>query len=353
MVVVDRVLRRARLMQPGAFALVMATGIVSVDVSQHGMRWLGVALFCLNCAAYAWLLLISALRLVFYRDQMVANFVAPGRGASFLTLAAGTCVLASQCLLVVYLPVAARALAIWGAVCGGVLVYLFLFTTMTRRVKASFSDTINGSWLVVVVATQALAVVMALLARDGTLLVRERLLFGAINLYLIGCAWYLVIITLITYRMVLLPLNARQFTPPYWINMGALAISALAGSLMILNAPPSGPLHDLLPFIRGFSLFYWASATFWIPLLVLLELWRHVFSSVPVNYEVDDWDIVFPLGMYTVCTTALAHATGARYLMAISDVGVYVSLLVWALVAIGLGYRLLHARRDALAREAR
>jgi tellurite resistance protein TehA-like permease len=65
---------------------------------------------------------------------------------------------------------------------------------------------------------------------------------------------------------------------------------------------------------------------------------------VPVNYEVDDWDIVFPLGMYTVCTTALSHATGAHYLMAISDVGVYVSLLVWVLVGGGLAYRLLHRR---------
>jgi tellurite resistance protein TehA-like permease len=344
MFVVDRVMRRARLMEPGGFALVMATGIVSVDVTQHGMPRLGQVLFWLNCVAYTWLLGISILRLVFYRDEMVANFVAPGRGASFLTLAAGTCVLATQCILVVYLPVAARVLAAWGALCGAVLVYLFLFSCMTRRVKASFSKTINGSWLVVVVATQSLGVVVALFSKGGSLLVRERLLFAGVNVYLIGCAWYLVIITLITYRMLLLPLNARQFTPPYWINMGALAISTLAGSLIILNAPPSGPLHDLLPFIKGFTLFYWASATFWIPLLAVLEAWRHILSSVPVNYEVDDWDIVFPLGMYTVCTTALSHATGAHYLMAISDVGVYVSLLVWVLVGGGLAYRLLHRR---------
>lgn len=341
-----RVMARARAMEPGGFALVMATGVVSVDLTQHGMPLLARALFWLNWAAYLWLLLISTLRFIFHRDEMVSNFVTPGRGAAFLTLAAGTCVLAIQCLLVVYLPLLARIIAVWGAVCWVVLIYLFFFSTMTRRIKAPFSATINGSWLVVVVATQALAVLVAILAQDGALSVREWLLFAAMSLYLIGCAWYLVIITLITYRMVLLPLVAREFTPPYWINMGALAISALAGSLIILHAPAQGPLHDLLPFVKGFTLFYWAMATWWIPLLVILELWRHVWSRVPVNYEVDDWDIVFPVGMYTVCTATLSRATGAEYLMVIPDVGVYVSFLLWAVVTAGLAYRLLHRRRD-------
>ncbi|HEX7386854.1 MAG TPA: tellurite resistance/C4-dicarboxylate transporter family protein [Castellaniella sp.] len=339
-----RVMARARAVEPGSFALVMATGIVSVGLTQHGMPGLGRTLFWLNCVAYLWLLGISVLRFIFYRREMVADFVAPGRGAGFLTLVAGTCVLAIQCLVVVYLPSLARAIAVWGVLCWAVLIYLFFFSTMTRRIKAPFRRTINGSWLVVVVSTQSLAVLTAILAQDGTLETREWLLFAAMSLYLVGCAWYLIIITLITHRMVLLPLVAREFTPPYWINMGALAISALAGSLIILHAPLQGPLHDLLPFIKGFTLFYWAMATWWIPLLVILELWRHVWSHVPVNYEVDDWDIVFPIGMYTVCTDALSHATGVQYLVLIPDIGIYVSLAIWLVVSAGLVYRLLGRR---------
>jgi tellurite resistance protein TehA-like permease len=344
MSLIDRLRRKARLMEPGGFAVVMATGIVSIDAVQHGMPWIGRALFALSWAAYLWLLLLSLLRFACHRDEMVRNFRTPGRDAAFLTLPAATCVLATQCLLVVYLPLLARVVATWGALCWVVLTYLFFLSTITRHDKAPFSETINGSWLVTVVATQALAVLVALLARDGTSIAHEHLLFVAVSLYLIGCAWYLIIITLITYRMVLLPLNASQFTPPYWINMGALAVSALAGSTFILNAPPQGPLYDLLPFVRGFTLFYWAIATWWIPLLVMLELWRHVWSRVPVTYEVDDWDIVFPIGMYTVCTTALAKAMGADDLLAIPNVGVYVSLFAWALVAAGLAWRLAHRR---------
>lgn len=345
MSVIDRLRHRARLLEPGGFAVVMATGVVSIDTTQHGMPWIGRALFALSGAAYLWLLQLSVLRFAWHRDEMVRDFRTPGRDAAFLTLPAATCVLATQCLQVVYLPLLARGIAIWGATCWLVLTYLFFLSTITRHAKASFSETINGSWLVTVVATQALAVVVALLARDGTSIAHERLLFVALSLYLIGCAWYLIIITLITYRMVLLPLNPRQFTPPYWINMGALAISTLAGSTIILNAPPQGPLHGLLPFVRGFTLFYWAIATWWIPLLVMLELWRHAWSRVPFTYEVDDWDIVFPIGMYTVSTTALASAMAADYLMAIPDVGVYVSLLVWALVAAGLAWRLAQRTR--------
>jgi len=330
------VLGRARAMAPGSFALVMATGVVSVDLTQHGMAVPGKVLFWLNGVAYVWLLLISTLRFIFYRDEMVANFVAPGRGAAFLTLVAGTCVLGIQCLLVVYWPLLARAIAVWGALCWLVLIYLFFFSTMTRRIKAPFSATINGGWLVVVVATQALAVLIAILARDGTLVVRERLLFAAVSLYLIGCAWYLVIITLITYRMILLPLVAREFTPPYWINMGALAISALAGSMIILHAPAQGPLHDLLPFVKGFTLLYWAMATWWIPLLVILELWRHVWSRVPVDYEVDDWDIVFPVGMYTVCTFQLANAINFPRLLVIPRCFIYLALAGWIAASLGL-----------------
>lgn len=330
-------------MEPGGFALVMATGIVSIDATQHALPAIGRVLFGLNWLAYLWLLSISALRFALYRDEMIRNFQAPRRGAAFLTLPAATCVLATQCLEVVYLPGLARALAIWGALSWLILIYLFFFSAITRRDKARFSETIDGSWLVAVVSTQALAVAVAVLARDGAPSAREGLLFVGTSLYLIGCAWYLTIITLIIYRMVLLPLHAEQFTPPYWINMGALAISALAGSLIILNAPAQGPLRDLVPFVKGFALFYWATATWWIPLLVMLELWRYVWGHIPVDYEVDEWDIVFPIGMYTVCTTAVAHAIGADYLRVIPDVGVYVSILVWAVVGVGLGWRL--ARR--------
>ncbi|MEO8801557.1 MAG: C4-dicarboxylate ABC transporter, partial [Polyangiaceae bacterium] len=136
MTVVDRMVARARRLRPGSFALVMATGIVSVDVTQHGMARLGRAFFWLNLVAYAWLLLLSGVRLARYRHEVAAQFATPGRGTAFLTTAAATCVLGTQCLLVVHLPMLARVLAVLGAVFVTVLIYLFFFVTMVRRHKA-------------------------------------------------------------------------------------------------------------------------------------------------------------------------------------------------------------------------
>jgi hypothetical protein len=64
MAIVEAISQRARGLDPGSFALVMATGIVSVDLRQHGMPWLAQALFWLNLCVYAWLLMLTALRLM-------------------------------------------------------------------------------------------------------------------------------------------------------------------------------------------------------------------------------------------------------------------------------------------------
>src|SRR3546814_11437354 len=94
-------------------------------------------------------------------------------------------------------------------------------------------------------------------------------------MFLIGCMLYLSIITLIFYRLTFLHLTTAEFTPPYWINMGAVAITTLAGSTLILNGGDQALIRDLMPFLKGFTLFFWAAATWWIPLLVILLVWRH------------------------------------------------------------------------------
>ena len=324
-----------RKLDPGSFALVMATGIVSIDANQHGMPTLAHVLFGVNAAAFVLLILLTALRLVRARQEVLNDFRNPARGAGFLTFVAASCVLASQCLLVVHWPGWATALTVLGAVSWLSLLYLLLLAVITGQRKPDFQRSINGGWLVAVVSIQALAVALTLLVAYGGATPAQGWLFAALCLYLVGAALYLILITLIFYRLLFLPLAASSFTPPYWINMGALAITTLAGSLLVLHAPDQLPLGDMVPFVKGFTLFFWATATWWIPLLAILELWRHGMRHVRLRYEVDDWDIVFPLGMYTVGTNALAQALNLDLLQPVSNIGVYISLLAWALVAAG------------------
>lgn len=347
-------LTSARALEPGSFAAVMATGIVSIDASQQSLPWLAHALFAINIVAYIGLCMLSVLRVWRFRDAMVADFVDPCTSAGFLTFVAGTCVLAAQCLIVVDAPLAAGMLGLMGAIAWVLLTYSFFVAMITRQVKRGLARSINGGWLVLIVATQSVAVVAILLSASTLITTTQPktlLLFSGLCLYLFGAGLYLLIITLVVYRMVFLPMRARDFAPPYWINMGAIAITTLAGSLFALHAPDLGPLAALVPFVTGFTLFFWATATWWIPLLMLLEAWRRRWRDVPLRYEVDLWNIVFPIGMYTVGTFELARLLGLNFLLAIPAVGVYFSLLAWAIVAMGMLMRVL--RTDSAARPDR
>jgi hypothetical protein len=63
-----------------------------------------------------------------------------------------------------------------------------------------------------------------------------------------------------------------------------MAISTLAGSLLIENTADAWFLQTLLPFLRGFTVFLWATGTWWIPMLLILVVWRHLYSKFPLRY---------------------------------------------------------------------
>jgi tellurite resistance protein TehA-like permease len=147
---------------------------------------------------------------------------------------------------------------------------------------------------------------------------------------------YIWMISLIFYRYAFFSLSPGDLAPPYWINMGAMAISTLAGSLLITNSPEAPYLSTLLPFLKGFTVFYWATGTWWIPMLIVLVLWRHVYRKYPLKYDPLYWGAVFPQGMYTACTFQMARAMDLEFLYAIPRAFLYVALAAWVIVFIGL-----------------
>jgi tellurite resistance protein TehA-like permease len=155
-------------------------------------------------------------------------------------------------------------------------------------------------------------------------------------MFLTGCMLYLILITLIFYRFTFLEITRENLGPPYWINMGAVAITTLAASRLILAAEDFHLLKELVPFLKGFTLFFWAAGSWWVPLLVILGLWRHLYKKLPLRYDPQYWSMVFPLGMYTVCTFQLSKALDFPSLMIIPQVCVYIALAAWTIVFIGL-----------------
>ncbi len=335
-----------RQLYPGYFALVMATGVIAIAASYLQIAWLAWTLFHFAEAAYLALWLLTLGRLIFYPGELFRDLGSHARGPGFFTIVAATCVLGSGYVILGGELGVARVLWYVGLALWLVLMYTFFTAIMICAEKPGLAGGINGAWLLIVVATQGVALLGALIAPSFSA-GRDELLFFSLLMYLLGGMLYILLISLIFYRFTFFRLTPQEFEPSYWIDMGAEAISCLAGTTLIMAAPEWPFLQALLPFLKGQTLLLWATGNWWIPLLLILAIWRHLIKGVPLSYTPQYWAVVFPFGMYTACTFDLARAMGLDFLFAIPRVSIYFALLVWLLAAVGMVHGwLLHIWQD-------
>jgi len=74
----------------------------------------------------------------------------------------------------------------------------------------------------------------------------------------------------------------------------------------------------------------WAWASWWIPMLLLLGVWKHGVRRKPLTYTPMFWSLVFPLGMYGLASMRLSLAADYPPLRVISQVMVWIALATWA-----------------------
>ena len=337
-------------LSPSYFAFVMATGIISIGCQLFGPRALAVALFALNCVAYVVIWALTLLRVRRYPRRVLADLTSHQLGFAFLTVVAGTGVLGTETVLIADAPTLATVLLGLTVVLWLGLSYAIFAALTVKREKPPLERSISGTWLLAVVATQSIAVLIALLAPHWGNPQPLSADFAALSMWLFGGMLYIWIISLIFYRYTFFTLEPDDLTPPYWINMGAMAISTLAGSLLIENSTTAPFLHAMRPFLEGFTVFYWATGTWWIPIILILGVWRYGYRRLPFEYDPLYWGAVFPIGMYAVATYRMIEAMGLDFLDPVPKVFLALALFAWLATFIGLLRRLRSDFRRPTAR---
>lgn len=335
----ERVRHSVRVLTPGYFALVMGSGIISVGMLLEGHILLSVALLVVCAVSYAVLVSLTAWRLLSFRHAMADDFTDPRRAFGFFTFIAGTDVLAVRLAMDGHHGLTATLLVVavgtW-LVLGYVVPWTAVLSRSTRPVVA----TANGTWFIWVVASQSVAVCAASLEPvwEGW---RRELALVAVFSWSVGVFLYAAAGIFVSARLMLYELRPEDLTPPYWVAMGASAITVLAGARIVemADAPMVEATRGL---VAGTSVVFWAFATWLIPALFAAGWWRHRTHRVPLVYEATLWSIVFPLGMYAVAGIYLGRADRLPVVGMIGSAELWVAFAVFSLTFVAMVVHLLH-----------
>ena len=217
-----------------------------------------------------------------------------------------------------------------------ILIY-FSFAVLIFLNTARGANVVHGGWLIAIVGTESLVILGTLVAPEmgglsSAVSVLIHMLWG------VGLGLYGIFVTLFAYRIFFFDVEPDDITPLLWVVMGAAAITANAGSTLLLTESGMSFLHSMRPFIDGVTLIMWAWATWWIPLLMLFGIWKHGICRVPLTYTPMFWSLVFPLGMYALASLRLSLAADFPPLRSISHAMVWVALAAWATTGIAFAF---------------
>lgn len=313
---------------PGYFALVMATGIVSIALKLQGFLVPSAALFALAGLAWVALLFFSGWRLLRHRSRMADDFRDPRRAFGFFTFVAGTNVLGARAaaegwyLLTAVLMT--LAVLVWL-----VLGYVIPWSAVIGHEERPVIVGANGTWFIWVVASQSIAVTAAALepvypaSRQGLAIV-------AVFSWSVGIFLYAATAIFVSLRLMLYPLVPRDINPPYWVAMGAVAITVVGGARIV--EMDAAPMADAVRgLVAGLSVVFWCFATWLIPVLVAMGWWRHRIHKIPLTYEATMWSIVFPLGMYSVASMYLGRADHLPIVELVGTTWIWVAVAAWTI----------------------
>ena len=319
---------------PGYFALVLATGIIAIGADQQNLRLLANTLFGIAALAFLVLFIMTLLRLLLYPKLLFSDLTHHSLGFSFLTLVAAINVLGGCAADIQKWWTVAEFCWGFGLLLLVMLIYSSLFGVILRSEKPPMGTGINGTWFLLTVSLESVAVLGGtLLGHTGP---NEGIELVTASAFTLGIVLYLVVVTMLFQRWSFSVLDPADAQPPSWIAAGAAAIMVLAGSTMLGTRELIPRFESLAPFLEGMIMLAWATATFWLPVLVGIGIWRHLIRRVPFSYDPSYWALVFPLGMYGVATYKMISVLDLESIWVVPQAALIVALLAWVVVFTGM-----------------
>ncbi len=329
---------------PGYFAMTMATGIISIAFDLQNFTLASEVFYGMTIVTWVIMTGLYTWRLIKFPKTVLDNLINPKTTFIFFTFVAATNIVGMLLFQhgFIFLALLSWALAFiyWSA-----LMY-FGFASLCFAHKDREVNVVHGGWLILIVGTQSLVLLGSKIASE----LGEYAAFMMVEIHMLwalGMIFYAIFVTLFCYRIFFMSMESNDYSPLMWVVMGAAAISANAGSNLLLTDPVIQLLVNLRPVVQMFSIMLWTWATWWIPLLVIIGLWKHVLHKIPLKYEPTQWSIVFPLGMYTVATNNLALSSEFNPLLYLSGAMLWIAVFAWTFLMLALFSYLLKSRNNS------
>lgn len=343
-------------LHPAYAALVMATGIVSTGFALTGFTVLSRVMLVVAVIAFALLLVGYGWRLLAWPQRVATDARDPSRGFGFFTLVAAANVVGVRLAKSHAGLPATEILGLAGAALWLILTYAVIGSLVARRGEDGSTlptgqgadrpvlARSNGSWFLLVVSTQSLAEAAAAIA-TGRPTLAAALTPIAIALWGVGVIQYLLLAGLLIVGLLEERTTPARLGPSYWIYMGATAIIVLAAG-RILTLPADPVLTATRPVVFGLAFLLWAFGTWWMLLLIVFTIRRHVIRRHRWQsaYQPTLWSVAFPLGMYAAASQVYGKLAGIHFMIILAKVGVWVGFAVWIMITAAMVGSTLSAR---------
>lgn len=307
---------------PDVFAAVMATGILSVGAHDHGYPLISDTMGVIATVGLLFLVALVLAKAAIPGQTLRWDLTDPDVTLRLITFVAACAVIDARLSSKVWV---ARVLGVIALAAWLVLILLSARNMLAHR-WTELRDRAHGPWQLASVGTSGLAIVIARAARQTG---HHWWLAVAVAGWVAALCIYGLMTSLTMWRVV----NERQdrdgFEPDTWILMGGMAIATLAGDTIHTVAPAwlAGP-------VRAVSIVTWVTATLWIPPLIYFALHRIRRHPNMLQFTGVWWAFVFPLGMYSAASFAMAVELGRHPLLTVSLVFFWDALAAWLIVVV-------------------